>query len=262
MQNFSQNKQKWFIFYEQKLLLFNAREKIPEEPLFQSYHTRAFPLGEHNGELYYCAELASIPPLPATLTLVPLRRIFDELGMHWYQWVAKAACIINWDLNHQFCGRCGAPTFHKIGTYERNCTNCGLGFYPRISPSMIVLISKEDEILMARSPHFRPGSYGLIAGYVEAGESIEETVHREVFEEVGLKIKNLQYFDSQSWPFPDSLMFGFTAEHLSGDIIIDGKEIEAAGWYHYDHLPGYPTTKASIAYRLIEHFILTRKRKS
>lgn len=132
---------------------------------------------------------------------------------------------------------------------------CHLSFFPRISPSIIVLIKKADHLLMARSPHFLPGVYGLIAGFIDAGESIEEAVHREVKEEVGLKIKNLSYFGSQQWPFPDSLMIAFTADYCSGDITINPDEIEEAGWYKYNNLPGRPQTSVSIASKLIDNFI-------
>src|SRR5690606_2224103 len=121
--------------------------------------------------------------------------------------------------------------------FERTCPTCHLAAYPRISPSIIVRIHKGDQILMARSPHFAPGIYGLIAGFVESGETLEETIHREVMEEVGIKVKNIRYFDSQPWPFPDSLMIGFTAEHASGDIQVDHHEIEHADWYGKDNIP-------------------------
>jgi NAD+ diphosphatase len=115
---------------------------------------------------------------------------------------------------------------------------------------------------MARSPHFIPGAYGLIAGFIEVGESIEEAVHREVKEEVSINIKNLRYFGSQPWPFPDSLMIGFIADYASGEINIDHEEIEAAGWYKFDNLPGRPSTRISIASQLIEHFVAEQRQKS
>ena len=115
---------------------------------------------------------------------------------------------------------------------------------------------------MSRSPHFPPGRYGLIAGFVEAGESIEAAAYREVEEEVGIKIKNLRYFGSQSWPFPDSLMIAFIAEYASGELIIDHNEIEDAGWYRYDNLPGKPSSSVSIAKKLIEHYIEEQIKKT
>ena len=120
---------------------------------------------------------------------------------------------------------------------------------------MIVLIHQDDHLLMARSAHFPPGVYGLIAGFVEAGESIEEAVHREVKEEVGLTIKSLVYCGSQPWPFPDSLMMAFTADYEAGEITMDQVEIEDAGWYKYDKLPGLPSMALSIAMKLIDDFV-------
>ena len=108
---------------------------------------------------------------------------------------------------------------------------------------------------MARGPHFLPGVYALIAGFVESGESLEETVHREVLEEVGIYVKNLSYYGSQPWPFPDSLMIAFKADYASGDIAIDRKEIEEAGWYRYDNLPGRPSTSASISSKLLDDYV-------
>jgi NAD+ diphosphatase len=208
----------------------------------------------------YCAEIDSSIDIPDDLIPTPLRQCFEILGMDWYVATAKAISVITWDKNHQYCGRCGNPTIYKSGTFERICNQCSLSFYPRISPSMIVLIKNEDKILMSRSPHFAPGAYGLIAGFLEVGESIEDAVHREVQEEVGLKIKNLRYFGSQSWPFPDSLMIGFTADYDSGDIVLDTNEIESADWYRYDQLPGGPSVSVSIARKLIDHFIAEQQK--
>jgi len=210
----------------------------------------------------YCAELATESSLPQSIDPIPFRKALESLGTDWYSIAAKARAIINWDKNHQYCGRCGHPTELKTGAFERHCPACSLVFYPRISPSIIVLIQKGDHILMARSHHFLPGVYGLIAGFVEAGENVEEAVHREVKEEVGIEIKNLRYFGSQAWPFPDSLMIAFTAEYAAGDLMINPAEIEEAGWYHIDHLPGRPSSSISIARKLINHFIEQQKGKS
>ncbi|HQC33740.1 MAG TPA: NAD(+) diphosphatase, partial [Methanoculleus sp.] len=117
--------------------------------------------------------------------------------------------------------------------------------------AIIVLIKKGEEILLARSPRFTPGVFSVIAGFNEPGENLEQTVHREVGEEVGITVKNLCYFGSEPWPFPDSLMIGFVAEHAGGDIRIDGREIEAAGWFSRDTLPSLPSG-ASISRALIE----------
>lgn len=249
----------WFIFQnEQLLLLAHANEnKLPEHSaisLLEPSFIRHYKIGVFNHVHCYCAELAPQIPLSPEFNLVPLRKAFEILGPNWFVTAAKAYSIINWDKNHHFCGRCGNITIPHSENFVRICSHCKLEMYPRISPSVIVLIKNQDKILMSRSPHFTPGAYGLIAGFVEAGESLEDAVHREVKEEVSLKIKNLRYFGSQPWPFPDSLMIGFTADYAAGEIIIDTREIETAGWYRYDNLPGRPSSM-SIARKLIDHFI-------
>jgi NAD+ diphosphatase len=127
-------------------------------------------------------------------------------------------------------------------------------FYPRLSPAVIVLVSCGDKVLLARSPGFPPGMYSVLAGFVEPGESIEETIGREIREEVGIEVENLGYFGSQPWPFPNSLMIGFTAEHAGGELCTDPAEIEDAGWYSAGDLPPLPP-KVSIARAMIDEFV-------
>lgn len=255
----------WFIFQGDRLLLKKGTldHQLPTNATLsqiKSHFLRQHKLGQFNHVDCYCAEIGKDSPIPADVESVSLRKAFELLGSDWYTAAVKAYSVINWDKNHQYCGRCGSTTIHHPGTFERVCRSCGLALYPRISPSIIVLIQKEDHILLARSPHFTKGAYGLIAGFVEVGESVEEAVHREVAEEIGITIKNLQYFGSQSWPFPDSLMIGFIAEYASGEIIIDNKEIEAANWYPFDQLPGYPSSTISIAKKLIDHVVAGKKK--
>ena len=250
----------WFIFQNNNLLMLKdgATHSLPSASFMmtvKSHLRREHGFGEFAGAACFCAEIDSDAALPPGVVAVSLRGALGLLDPDWYKPAVKAFSIINWDINHQFCSRCGNLTRHQPGSFERICNVCELTFYPRISPCMIVLIKKDDHLLMARSPHFVPGAYGLIAGFIEVGESIEDAVHREVKEEVNIDIKNLRYFGSQPWPFPDSLMIGFTAEYAGGDIIIDNKEIEAAGWYRFDNLPGRPSVSVSIASKLIEHFV-------
>lgn len=254
----------WFVFQNDHLLIIKgeSEQKLPtltDVSSLKKYFLRHHMIGPH----HFCAEIPSTlsPSLPLSFESISLRKALELLGRDWYKWATKAYSVINWDRNHQFCGRCGSVTQHRKGQFERVCTQCGLSLYPRISPSMIVLIKKNDQLLMARSPHFTPGAYGLIAGFVEVGESIEDAVHREVKEEVGIEIKNLVYYGSQAWPFPDSLMIGFIADYAAGEIAIDKKEIEDAGWYRYDKLPGKPSSSISIAGKLIAHFIAEQKQK-
>ncbi len=247
-----------FIVQDEGVLAYKNNNELPVDTDLESiapYFLRRFELGSFDEISYFCAELDPKALIPETFHILSLRNILSLLNCDTYRIAVKAYSVILWDKNHQFCSRCGGRTVYKNQGFERLCTRCQLSFFPRISPSIIVLIKKEEHLLMARSPNFLPGVYGLIAGFVDAGESIEEAVHREVKEEVGIKIKNLIYFGSQQWPFPDSLMIAFTADYCSGDITINSDEIEEAGWYKYDNLPGKPQTSISIASKLIEDFI-------
>lgn len=171
----------------------------------------------------------------------------------------KAVHIMEWDRNTLFCGRCGSETSLKEEERAKMCPECGFTAFPKISPAIIVLIEKGDKLLLARSPHFPPGRYSIIAGFVEPGESIEQAVVREVMEEVGIGIKNIKYFGSQPWPFPDSLMLGFTAEFSEGEISVDGVEIEEADWFTINEIPNIPGI-TSISGKLIRYFISRHSR--
>lgn len=168
--------------------------------------------------------------------------------------IGRAKQIVDWYKTHQYCGQCGEPTGDAESDRSRKCHSCNQMFYPRLSPSIIVLITRGEEILLAKSAHARNNFYSTLAGFVEPGESLEETVHREVFEEVGLKVKNLKYFNSQSWPFPNSLMLGFHAEYDSGDIVVQDEEIADARWFHYTEMPNRPAM-VSISGWLIDAYI-------
>jgi NAD+ diphosphatase len=168
--------------------------------------------------------------------------------------IGRAKQIVEWFQTHRHCGQCGGETSSESQDRSRKCLDCGQMFYPRLSPSIIVCINKGEDILLAKNANARANFYSVLAGFVEPGESIEDTVHREVFEEVGLKVKNLKYFGSQSWPFPNSLMLGFHAEYDSGDINIQEEELSDAQWFHFDALPN-PPAMISISGWLINDFI-------
>ncbi|HSA30751.1 MAG TPA: NAD(+) diphosphatase [Candidatus Omnitrophota bacterium] len=166
--------------------------------------------------------------------------------------------ILDWNRNFRFCGRCGGETAALNTEHARVCEPCGLISYPRISPAVIVAVLKGDQILLARSSKYSdPQMYSVLAGFLEPGESLEECARREILEEAGIEVGNIQYFKSQSWPFPDCLMIGFTAEYQSGDLQVDGEEIVEAGWFKADALPKVPTRR-SISSELIRWFCQTR----
>lgn len=249
---------RWLIMNNRNLVLVNTDNSLLNDIeilSITSIFLRQFYLGSLNGTKYYCAEIDVNSEYSDKLKSITLRQLLAIIHIDLFSIVVKGYSVINWDKNHKFCGRCGLETVFKEQNFQRECYACKLSFFPRISPSIIVLIHKENEILMARSPHFAPGVYGLIAGFIEVGETAEEAVCREVMEEVGIQVKNISYFGSQPWPFPDTLMLAFTAEYNSGDIHIDNKEIEAAGWYRYDGLPGRPSMAISIATSLLDSFI-------
>jgi len=172
------------------------------------------------------------------------------------QWgvAGRALQIVEWAETHRFCGRCAAPTERVRGERCTRCPACGLTTYPRIAPAIIVLVRRGDEALLARGARFPAAFYSTLAGFSEPGETLEETLAREVREEVGVEVRDIRYFGSQSWPFPHSLMVGFQAEWAGGEIAIDPAEIVDAGWYKADALPAVPP-RLSIARRLIDCWV-------
>lgn len=248
---------KYFIFSNHQLLLKNNDNNylLPDFSEIKNIvkTDNEYCIGNFFDDDCYAIEVFSHIPVE-NHAWVTLRVALDRLEPQWYSIAARAYQIIQWDLNHHYCGKCGKIT-HKIqNQFERKCEACHLSFFPKISPAVIVLIKKEKQILMARAKHFAPGVHALIAGFVEAGETLEDAVHREVFEEVNIKIKNICYWGSQSWPFPDSLMIGFIAEYDSGEIACRDGELETAGWYDAHHLPGLPSSRSSISRKMIDAF--------
>lgn len=218
-------------------------------------------VGELAGIASYAVSLAEGTEPPEGAMFQGLRRLWGLLDEDAWKLAGRAAQILEWDRNHRFCGRCGEATERKQGELARVCPRCGLQQFPRISPAVIVRIERGDRILLARSPHFAPGVYSTLAGFVEPGESLEDTVIREVREESGITVTNLRYFGSQPWPFPHSLMIGFVADYESGEIQPQEGEIEDARWFSVDDLPVLPS-RFSIARSLIDEFIAARKKPS
>lgn len=255
----------WFIYRENKLLVeaLNEQISIPswnQVKNLSNEFIRLHYLGSLEGINCYCAELASDSLVPAFMEFRELRPVSNHLLDKLFAVAGKAIQIIDWDKNHQFCGRCGSKTRDMENERGKECPDCGLINYPRISPAIIVAIKKDNKILLAHNKRFINNMYSVIAGFVEPGETFEECVKREVFEEVGIQVKNIKYFHSQPWPFPNSMMIGFTADYADGEIKVDGVEIDKAAWFAVDELPSIPS-KVSIAGKLINAFIDENKSK-
>lgn len=252
----------WFAFVGNKLLV-RLEGTIGEIPnLINLAEIGLVPvrtqfLGTLDTQPCYCAQLPQDVSLPDGMTLRGLRELYGTLDEDFFILSGRAIQIVEWDRTHQYCGHCATPTTQLPNERAKRCPKCGLVNYPRLSPAIIVLISRGEEILLARAPRLPAGMYALIAGFVEPGESLEETVVREVREEVGIEVKDIRYFGSQPWPFPNSLMIGFTATYASGEIVIEPEELSDAAWFSKHNLPLLPS-KASIARKLIDWFISTR----
>jgi len=211
-------------------------------------------LGYLEGCPCIAAELPEDAHYPQQYRLQNLRKLHYVLSDDLFAIAARAVQIIAWNSTHQYCGRCATPTIQLPTERAKRCPNCNLRQYPRLSPAVIMLIYRGEQLLLARAPRFRNGMYSVLAGFVEPGESLEETVARETREEVGIEIKNIRYFGSQPWPFPNSLMVGFIAEYASGDIVPEPGEIEDAAWFDKTDLPPVPG-ELSIARKLIDWFV-------
>jgi len=249
----------WFAFQGDRLLVNHGptSDKIPctEDFADLSLKTlRQHYFGQFQGQPCFAVEVAEGVDPPPSMGFEGLRALFDRLDKHMVDLAGFAFQIVEWDRTHQFCGHCGTPTETQSNERAKACPNCGMLLFPRLSPAVIVLVERGRELLLARSRRFQPGMYSVIAGFVELGETLEEAVVREVQEETGVSVKDVRYFGSQQWPFPHSLMVGFTAKYASGEITIDEEEIEDAGWYKVDNLPELPT-KVSIARKMIDWFV-------
>jgi NAD+ diphosphatase len=193
--------------------------------------------------------------LPPETTVEGLRALYGRLADDYFSIAGRAVQILLWDQTHRFCGRCGQPTVNAPAERAKLCPQCGLLSFPRLSPAVIMLVYNGDEFLLARNRAFAEGFFSVLAGFVEPGESLEEAVAREVREEVGVEIEQIRYFGSQPWPFPHSLMIGFTARYTSGDIRPQESEIVEAAWFNRGgDLPRLPG-KLSIARKLIDAFL-------
>ncbi len=270
----------WFVFRGDQLLVELGPMTLPSDDLrvkarpawarlpLQKNHNwlgsapaRTLYLGVLNGTQCWVAELPKEAPAPTGMSWEGLRTLFTVLDDAHFALAGRAMQLVDWDRTHQFCGRCGARTEAKREERVRVCPACKLSAYPRVAPAVMALVKREKEILLARSPHFPPGMYSALAGFVEPGESLEQCLAREVAEEVGVRISNIRYFASQSWPFPHSLMIAFVCDYVGGEIRVQETEIEAANWFEVLQLPKLPS-RISIARRLIDAVVEEVKGKN
>ena len=249
----------WFIFRKQRFLVMeeDGKTRVPQTPDLHENNLSAeerYFFGMLNAIPCYVAELGRDAVIPDALTAVDLRQVFRRFDADGVQAAGLAGHLLAWHRNHQYCSRCGKPTENKEDERAKICPACGLINYPRLSPAIIVAVVKDGKILLGHSTRFPEDFYSVLAGFVEPGETLEDCVKREVLEEVGISVKNIRYFGSQPWPFPDSLMVGFTAEYAGGEIQEDGVEISHADWFEPDCLPRIPP-RISISRALIDWFV-------
>ena len=251
----------YFVFCKESLLLEKQQDGSFSIPLQQEPPTEVKPwtqlltIAPMNDGTHVKAYTVDYPPQEnERYLLVPLRQSYYKLTEELYLKAGKCAELTYWDKNTRFCGVCGG-NMHLHTDISKRCEQCGKEVWPQLSPAVIVLIHRgPDEIFMAKGRNFRCDFYGLIAGFVETGETLEEATRREVMEETGLSITNLRYFGSQPWPYPCGLMVGFEADYDSGTPHLQREELLNGGWFHRDHLPQLPE-KLSIARQLIDHWL-------
>ena len=244
-----------FTFRGYDVLVRETDFALPDATVVKSLDIAAenlFPVGVFRKEYFSTAWVSKDTQPPDGFVFKGLRALWGRMDEETIAVAGRALQISDWARTHRFCGACGQRMTKADGERAMKCP-CGHLAYPRIAPAMMVLVKKADAILLARNAAMPPGGrMSALAGFVEPGESVEDSIHREVHEEVGLFVKDLRYFASQSWPFPGSLMIAFTAEYSSGEIAVDPKEIAEAHWFGPgDKLPDLPPPQ-SISRALIE----------
>ncbi len=245
----------WFAFHRGELLIVRSQNeaRLPyclDLSELGLNAARSLYLGTYGGKHCYVSELEGVNALPEGHRLEGLRAVFGIVDEVTATLAGRAFQLMEWDRNHQYCSRCGTPTELRHDERARACPLCKYRVYPPISPAIMILIIHGREILLGRKKEWANGRFSALAGFVEPGETLEDTVRRETREEVGVEIKNLRYFGSQPWPFPHSLMIAFIADYASGKLRPDGVEIEEARWFDVEQLPNLPPS-ISISRRMI-----------
>ena len=208
----------------------------------------------------YAIELELETTAPAGYEWISLRHFIRSPDDALFALAGRGVQIIEWHRTHRYCGQCGGELATHSVDRARECNSCKRTFYPRLSPCIIVLVTRGEEVLLARGDRHPEGMYSTLAGFIEPGETAEHAVHREVREEVGIEISNLEYWGSQPWPFPHQLMLGFYAEYKQGELIFEDEEITEASWWHYRELPQHPP-ETTISGKLIHDYLDRIRRK-
>lgn len=253
---------RWFAFMNDRLVLVpgNDRFRLPDTATLLSLGLqpeRGALLGYLDSLQCFAGELLAAE-LPQTLQLVDLRQAYGILSEHEYGIAGYAAQIAHWNRTTRFCPVCATPTEALRGEWAKRCPACGFLQYPRVTPAIIVLVYRPGQILLTRQATWPPNRYSLIAGFVEAGESLEACLRREVAEEVGVSVDTIRYLGSQPWPFPHQLMVGFCARYYSGELQIDPRELEDAAWFDLDALPDLPPPM-SISRQILDWHLLAQQ---
>ena len=246
----------YFLFYNDELLVKSEANKtiVPTiKDLAALKFNNIQYLGSVNGENCFCGEINKDAIIPNSMCLLGLKFLTQQLPADMFWIAGRAKQVVSFNNDHKYCGRCGTLTQSVDGERAKKCSKCGLANYPRICPAIIVAVVKDGKLLLAHNNQFPKDLYSVVSGFVEVGETFEECVVREVCEETGITVKNIKYFGNQPWPFPNSLMIGFTCEYESGEIQVDGEEIGHAKWYSSTELPLTPDS-ISIAKKLIDWF--------
>lgn len=248
----------WFAFKGYRVLL-QEEEAGVSVPNLSSPAAAGIPvdtfhyLGTLDGHPCYALSMPEEVEAPAGMGFYGLRSVLDLLDEDFFWLAGRAVQIVEWNRTHRYCGQCGTQTETDERERVKVCPKCALRYYPRLAPAIIVAVTREDKLLLARSHRHPPGRFSVLAGFVEPGETLEQCVVREVKEEVGLDVHNIRYFGSQPWPFPHSLMIAFTCEAADGEIVLEEAEMAEAHWYKADNLPRVPPPP-TISRRLIDWF--------
>lgn len=254
----SQSDSLWLVFQDARILVCDQALPFPVLRDFAWLGMEALSrhyLGSLGEQGVYAVAAAEDAVPPEGYRFDDLRRLLGQIDDRLFSLAGRAFQILEWERTHRFCGGCGSLTVaHAQGERARFCPSCDLTSYPRINPCVIVAVSRGEEILLARAQRFNRPLFSTLAGFIEAGETAEETLHREVREEVGITVRNLRYFGSQSWPFPGNLMLGFHAEYAAGELLLQEAEIAEAAFFHHTRLPLIPPP-GSIAHALIRDFV-------